>query len=280
MYEIIKKKKLTETEIKMEIKAPFVSKKAEPGQFVIIRTDDNGERIPLTIAGYNREKETVSIIFQTVGATTSRLAEFEEGDCLLDFAGPLGKASDCEEIKKVCAIGGGIGNAAMFPIAKKMHDLGTEVTAIIGFRNKDSIILENEYIENTDRLYVVTNDGSYGENGFVTDMLAKLLKSGEKFDEVIAVGPLVMMKAVSKVTKDYNIKTIVSMNPIMVDGTGMCGACRLTVDGETKFACIDGPDFDGHKVDFDEIINRNSMYRDFEKKSRDKNCNLLKKEVQ
>jgi len=280
VFRIVKKKELNTTVTLMEIEAPNVARKAEPGQFIILRTDDDGERIPLTIADFNRESGTVTIIFQIVGATTMRLASLNVGDSLCDFVGPLGKPTETKGLKKVAVVGGGVGCAIAYPVAKKIFEEGAEVHAIVGFRNKDLLILEDEFKKNSSKLIIMSDDGSVGEKGLVTDALEKLIKSGEKYDEVIAIGPLVMMKFVSKLTKEYNIKTIVSMNPIMIDGTGMCGGCRLTVGGEVKFACVDGPDFDGHLVDFDEAIERASMYKEFETHAREESCNLLKKEVQ
>lgn len=279
MYKIVKKQILNPSVTLMEIEAKEIAKKAEPGQFIILRVDENGERIPLTVADYNREKGTVTIIFQIVGASTLLLNSKEEGDYLEDFVGPLGEATKVEGLKKVCVVGGGVGNAIAFPIVKKLHNLGTDVTSIVGFRNKDLIILEKEFNDNSNRCILVTDDGSYGEKGNVTAPLKRLLESGDTFDEIFVIGPLIMMKYVCLLTKEYNIKTTVSMNPIMIDGTGMCGGCRLTVGGKTKFACVDGPDFDGHEVDFDEAISRNRMYQDFEKRAYEKTCNLLNKEV-
>ena len=280
VFRIVTKKELNTTVTLMEIEAPNVARKAEPGQFIILRTDDDGERIPLTIADFNRESGTVTIIFQIVGATTMRLASLNVGDSLCDFVGPLGKPTETKGLKKVAVVGGGVGCAIAYPVAKKLFKEGAEVHAIVGFRNKDLLILEDEFKNNSSKFIIMSDDGSVGEKGLVTDALEKLIKSGEKYDEVIAIGPLVMMKFVSKLTKEYNIKTIVSMNPIMIDGTGMCGGCRLTVGGEVKFACVDGPDFDGHLVDFDEAIERASMYKEFETHAREESCNLLKKEVQ
>lgn len=260
----------------MSIEAPMVARKALAGQFIILRVDEDGERIPLTIAGYDRQAGTVDIIFQVVGGTTTKLNQKKQGEYLQDFAGPLGKASELEGLKKVCVVGGGVGNAIAFPIVKALHEQGSEVTAIVGFKNKDLVILEEEFKANSDRLILVTDDGSYGEKGMVTDPLKKLLESGEKFDQVITIGPIIMMKFVTKTVEPSGIPCIVSMSPIMVDGTGMCGGCRLTVGGETKFACVDGPDFDGYAVDFDEAIGRGSMYRDFETHKREEACNLYK----
>ena len=280
MYRIVKKQVLNPTVTRMEIEAPLIAKKAEPGQFIILRVDENGERIPLTVADFDREAGTVTIIFQIVGATTEKLNHLEEGDSLHDFVGPLGRPSETEGLKKVAVIGGGVGCAIAYPVAKKLHQQGAVVHSIVGFRNKDLVILEPEFQAVSDKLVMMTDDGSYGEKGLVTNALEKLIESGESYDEVIAIGPLVMMKFVTQVTKKYNIKTVVSMNPIMIDGTGMCGGCRLTVGGKTKFACVDGPDFDGFEVDFDEAMARGTMYRDFERHAHEETCNLFRKEVQ
>ena len=279
MYKILRKQVLNPTVTLMEIEAPFVARKAEPGQFIILRVDENGERIPLTIADFNREQGSVTIIFQIVGATTELLNHKNEGECIQDFVGPLGKASECEGLKKVCVVGGGVGCAIAYPTAKKMHQLGADVTVIAGFRNKDLVILEDEFRVASDKFILMTDDGSYGTQGFVTNALEELLKNGEAFDEVVAIGPLPMMKFVCRLTKEYGVKTVVSMNPIMIDGTGMCGGCRLSVGGETKFACVDGPDFDGHLVDFDAAMDRGSMYKPFERKAHEEICNLFAKEV-
>ena len=276
MFKIIKKKELNPTVTLMEIDAPLIAKKAEPGQFIILRVDEAGERIPLTVADFNREKGTVTIIFQTDGSTTEKLRHLNEGDCLHDFVGPLGVASHVEGLKKVAVIGGGVGSAIAYPIAKKLHALGAQVHTIVGFRNKDLVILEEEFRACSDVIKIMTDDGSYGQKGLVTDALKGMLDAGEQYDEVIAIGPLVMMKFVCKLTKEYGVKTVVSMNPIMIDGTGMCGGCRLTVGGKTKFACVDGPDFDGHEVDFDEAIERSGMYRAFEHQQYEETCNLFK----
>ncbi len=276
MYKILRRKELNPTVTLMEIEAPEVAAKAEPGQFIILRTDDKGERIPLTVADFDREKGSVTIIFQIVGATTLKLNRFKEGDSIRDFVGPLGTPTHTEGLKKVAVVGGGVGCAIAFPVAKKLHNSGCNVTAVTGFRSKDLVILEDEFRANTDNLIMMTDDGSYGEKGLVTNALEGLIESGEKFDEVIAIGPLIMMKFVCAVTKKYGIKTVVSMNPIMIDGTGMCGGCRLTVGGETKFACVDGPDFDGHLVDFDEAMDRGSMYKAFERHKYEETCNLFK----
>jgi len=278
MYRIIKKKKLNNSVTLMKIDAPLVAKKAEPGQFVILRVNEEGERVPLTIADYNREEGSITIIFQIVGATTEKLNSLEEGDSILDFVGPLGNATELDGIKKAAVIGGGVGCAIAYPVAKKLFENGAEVHSITGFRNKDLVILEDEFKNVSNTLKIMTDDGSYGDAGLVTDALKKLIDEGNEYDVVFAIGPLIMMKFVCELTKKYNIKTMVSMNPIMIDGTGMCGGCRVTVGGETKFACIDGPDFDGHLIDFDEAIERSSMYKDFEMNKREENCNLLKKE--
>lgn len=279
MYQIIKKEVLNPTVTLMEIDAPLVAKKAQPGQFVILRTDENGERIPLTIADFNREKGTVTIIFQVVGATTELLNHMEEGECLQDFVGPLGRATETEGKKKVAVVGGGVGCAIAYPVVKKFFEQGTEVHAIVGFRNKELVLLEKEFEANSNKLFLMSDDGSCGEKGLVTDALKKLIESGEQYDEVITIGPLIMMKFVSKLTKEYGIKTVASMNPIMIDGTGMCGGCRLSVGGKTKFACVDGPEFDGHEIDFDEAIARSSMYKSFERHTHEDVCNLYKTEV-
>lgn len=267
MFKIVRKEVLNPYVKLMEIEAPYVARKAEPGQFIILRINENGERIPLTIADYDREKGTVTIIFQEVGKTTKLLGTMNEGDYLLDFVGPLGQPSHLEGLKKVAVIGGGLGTAIAYPQAKKLHSLGAKVHMIAGFRNKDLIILEKEMAKASDRLIIATDDGSNGNKGFVTDMLKKLIEEGNKYDMVIAIGPLIMMKVVSNLTKQYGIKTIVSMNPVMIDGTGMCGGCRVTVGGKTKFACVDGPDFDGHEVDFDEAMRRQLMYKTEERQS-------------
>lgn len=279
MYKILTKKILNPTVTLMEVDAPMIAKKAEPGQFIILRVDAEGERIPLTIADFDREKGTITIIFQIVGATTEKLNHLEEGEFIHDFVGPLGVPSHTEGLKKVAVVGGGVGCAIAYPIAKKLHHLGAEVHSIVGFRNKDLVILEDEFMAASDVMKLMTDDGSHGEKGLVTNALEELIKAGNQYDEVIAIGPLVMMKFVCKLTKEYGIKTVVSMNPIMIDGTGMCGGCRLTVGGETKFACVDGPDFDGHLVDFDEAMERGTMYKEFETRKREEVCNLYKKEV-
>ncbi len=276
MYKIVRKSVLNPTVTLMEIEAPRIAKKAQPGQFIILRVDDEGERIPLTIADYSEEKGTVTIIFQIVGATTEKLNHKNEGEFISDFTGPLGKPSEIEGLKKVAVIGGGVGCAIAYPIAKKLHKNGAEVHSIVGFRCKDLVILQNEFEEASDKYVLMSDDGTAGEKGLVTDALKKLIESGEKYDEVIAIGPLIMMKFVCKLTKEYGIKTTVSMNPIMIDGTGMCGGCRLTVGGETKFACVDGPDFDGHLVDFDEAMARGAVYKPFEREAHERVCNLYK----
>ena len=275
MYKIVKKQVLNPTVTRMEIEAPLVAKKAKAGQFIIIRAKDDSERIPLTIAGYDRDKGTVDIIFQIVGAATEILNSLNENDYVQDFVGPLGKATEIEGLKKVAVVGGGVGCAIAYPVAKALHEQGCEVTSIVGFRNKDLIILEDEFKAVSSDYILMTDDGSAGDKGLVTEPLDKLLAAGEKFDEVITIGPLIMMKFVVATTKKYDVKTIVSMNPIMVDGTGMCGGCRLTVGGETKFACVEGPDFDGFLVDFDEAMARGSVYKPFETKAREEACNLL-----
>ena len=275
MYKIVKKESLNPTVTLMEIEAPLVARKAEPGQFIIFRATEDGERIPLTIAGYDREKGTVTIIFQIVGAGTEILNSLNVGDYVQDFVGPLGNATETDGLKKVAVVGGGVGCAIAYPIAKKLHDIGCEVTSIVGFRNKDLIILEDEFRAASSNFILMTDDGSAGEKGVVTAPLEELIKNGEEFDEVIAIGPLIMMKFVVMTTKKYGVKTVVSMNPIMVDGTGMCGCCRLTVGGETKFACVDGPDFDGFEVDFDEAMARGGIYKPFELKAREEACNMI-----
>ena len=277
MYQITAKEILNPTVVKMEILAPAVAKKALPGQFIILRVDEKGERIPLTVAGYDRQKGTVDIIFQVVGATTMNLSHKEAGDSIQDFVGPLGVPTHTEGLKKVAVVGGGVGCAIAYPVAKELHDQGCEVHSIIGFRSRELLILEQEFLACSDRLIVMSDDGSCGERGLVTDALRALLEAGEQYDEVIAIGPLVMMKYVCALTKEFGVKTVVSMNPIMVDGTGMCGGCRLTVGGSTKFACVDGPDFDGHEVDFDEAIQRAAQYRDFERRAYEETCNLFKR---
>lgn len=266
-YKIVTKKVLNPQIFLMEVQAPLIARRAEPGQFIILRIDEYGERVPFTIADFDREKGTITIIVQIVGKTTQDLSKLEEGEEILDFAGPLGVPTKLEGLKKVAVIGGGLGTAIAYPQAKKLHALGADVTVITGFRNKDLIILEDEVKAVSNRCIIATDDGSNGNQGFVTDKLKELLDAGEKFDEVIAIGPLIMMKFVCKLTEQYNVPTTVSMNPIMIDGTGMCGGCRVIVGGETKFACVDGPDFDGHKVDWDAAMNRGKMFKDYEKRS-------------
>ena len=264
MFKIVRKKELNASVTLMEIEAPFVARKAKAGQFIIFRVDEEGERVPLTIAGYDREKGTVTIIFQKVGLSTKMLGELNEGDYLQDFVGPLGRPTETEGIKRVCVVGGGVGCAIALPSAQAFKEAGCQVDVIVGFRNKDIVILEDEFRSCSDHLYLMTDDGSYGEHGFVTVKLQELLEKGNQYDEVLAIGPIPMMKFVCKTTEPFGVKTIVSLNPIMVDGTGMCGGCRVTVGGEVKFACVDGPDFDGHKVDFAELMNRNGVYRNQE----------------
>ena len=264
MYEILKKQRLSQDITLMVIKAPIVAQTAEPGQFIILPVDSRGERIPLTIADFDRQNGTITIIYQIVGATTLKLDKLNQGDKLLDFVGPLGKPTKTEGIEKALVIGGGVGCAIALPVAKKLKNQDAKVDCITGFARKESVVLQDEFAAVSDNLYLMTDDGSAGEKGLVTKKLNQLLESGEKYDEVFAIGPILMMKFVSQITKQYNIKTTVSMNPIMIDGTGMCGACRLTVGGEVKFACVDGPDFDGHLVDYDEALKRNKMYRDKE----------------
>ena len=283
MYKFLKKEELNPTVTMMDIYAPYVAKKAEPGQFIILRVDENGERIPLTIAGYDREKGSVKIIFQIVGATTKKLNTKNEGEYIEDFAGPLGVATHTDGLKKVCIVGGGVGCAIALPIAQKLKENGCEVTSIIGFRTKDLLILEDEFNSASEKLYVMTDDGSYGREGNVCVPLNEMFDAGEKFDMVITIGPLIMMKFVVEATKKTGIPCTVSMNPIMIDGTGMCGGCRLTLieDGKrvTKFACVDGPDFNGYEVDFDEAMARGGMYREFERHAYEETCNLFAKEV-
>ena len=280
MYKIVKKKALNPTVTMMDIEAPLVAKKAEAGQFIILRVNEDGERIPLTVAGYDRVAGTVKIIFQIVGATTELLNHKDEGEYIQDFVGPLGVATHVEGLKKVCIVGGGVGCAIALPIAQKLHEMGCEVHSIIGFRSKDLLILEDEFKAASDKLTIMTDDGSYGRQGVVTVPLKEAIDAGENYDKVITIGPLIMMKFVVATTKPANVPTVVSMNPIMIDGTGMCGGCRVKVGGETKFACVDGPDFDGFEVDFDEAMSRGMMYRDFERHAHEETCNLFKKEVQ
>ena len=277
MYKIVRKKVRNPTVSLMEIEAPLIARKAEPGQFIIFRAKEDSERVPLTIADFDREKGTVTIIYQIVGGSTMELDSLQEGDSLQDFVGPLGRPSETDGLKKVAVVGGGVGCAIAYPLAKKLSALGCEVHSIVGFRNKDLVILEDEFRAVSSELRIMTDDGSYGTKGLVTNALETLIQEGNQYDEVIAIGPVIMMKFVCLLTKKYNIKTIVSMNPIMIDGTGMCGGCRLTVGGETKFACVDGPDFDGHLVDFDEAMHRGTMYKEFELHAREASCNLLNK---
>lgn len=276
MYKIVNKKVLNPTVVMMDIEAPFVAKKAQAGQFIILRVDGEGERIPLTIAGYDRDKGTVKIIFQIVGATTLSLSKKEEGEYISDFAGPLGKATETEGLKKVAVIGGGVGCAIALPVAQKLFEQGCEVHSVVGFRNKDLLILEEEFAAVSDKFVVMTDDGSAGKKGLVTEAIKELIESGERYDEIIAIGPLIMMKFVVATVRPYGIPVTVSMNPIMIDGTGMCGGCRLTVGGKVKFACVDGPDFNGYEVDFDEAMERSNMYKDFEQHRYTDTCNLFK----
>ena len=276
MNKILKKDTLNPTVIRLTLDAPAVARHAEPGQFVIVRSHDDAERIPLTIAGYDREKGTVDIIFQLVGEGTLRLSLLNEGDMVHDVAGPLGRATETDGIGHVAIVGGGVGCAIAYPVAKKLHDLGAKVDTVIGFRSKDLVILEEEFRAVSDRIFPMSDDGSWGEKGLVTDALRRLLESGEKYDKVITIGPLIMMKFVCALTKEFNVPTIASMNPIMIDGTGMCGGCRLSVGGKTVFACVDGPDFDGHQIDFDQAMIRNTQYREQERTAYDHACNLLK----
>lgn len=279
MYKIIEKVTLNPTVTKMVIEAPLIAKKALPGQFIIVRPFADSERIPLTVAGYDREAGTVDIIFQIVGGTTMELNTLNAGDSVHDFVGPLGRATETAGLKKVCVVGGGVGCAIAYPVAKKLHDDGCEVHSVIGFRSKDLLILEDEFRACSSELRVMTDDGSYGTKGVVTAALEELINAGNQYDEVITIGPLIMMKFVVKTCQKYGVKSVVSMNPIMIDGTGMCGGCRLTVGGQTKFACVDGPDFDGDLVDFDEAMARSTMFRPFEAHAREAGCELLNKEV-
>ena len=276
MNRILTKKRLNPTVTLMEVDAPLVARKAEPGQFIILRTDGQGERIPLTIADFDRQKGSVTIIFQIVGATTEKLNRLEAGDCIHDFVGPLGRATHTEGLKKVAVVGGGVGCAIAYPVAKKLHEQGAEVHAIVGFRSRELVILEDEFAAHSAKLVRMSDDGSWGEKGLVTDALRRLIEAGEQYDEVITIGPLIMMKFVCQLTKQYGVKTVASMNPIMIDGTGMCGGCRLTVGGKTRFACVDGPEFDGHEIDFDEAMARGGTYRDFERAAHEHVCTLLK----
>ncbi|MDL2254037.1 sulfide/dihydroorotate dehydrogenase-like FAD/NAD-binding protein [Ruminococcaceae bacterium OttesenSCG-928-I18] len=279
MYKIVKKEALNPTVSRMEIEAPLIAKKALPGQFIIVRPMAESERIPLTIADYDAEKGTVTIIYQIVGGGTLQLDSLDEGDSVQDFVGPLGRPSELEGLKKVAVVGGGVGCAIAYPVAKKLHEMGAEVHSVVGFRTKDLVILEKEFGEVSDKLVMMTDDGSYGEKGLVTTALETLIEEGNQYDEVIAIGPLIMMKFVVSVTKKHNVKTVVSMNPVMVDGTGMCGGCRLTIGDEVKFACVDGPEFDGFLVDFDEAMRRSANYRDFEKHIRDDSCKLFNRQL-
>ncbi|MBQ3901492.1 MAG: sulfide/dihydroorotate dehydrogenase-like FAD/NAD-binding protein [Clostridia bacterium] len=276
MFRIVEKRELNPTVTFMKVSAPRVAAKAQAGQFIILRVDGDGERIPLTVAGYDRDAGTVDIIFQIVGATTEKLNALGEGDFIHDFVGPLGRPTEIDGLGKVAVVGGGVGCAIALPVARALCEAGCEVHSVVGFRNRDLVILEDEFRAVSAKMKIMSDDGSYGEKGLVTDALRSLIESGEKYDRVIAIGPLIMMKFVCKLTAEYGIPTVVSMNPIMIDGTGMCGGCRLTVDGKMKFACVDGPDFDGHKVDFDEAMKRSSVYRDFEKAAREETCRLLK----
>ena len=280
MFKILSKKFLNSTVVQMEVLAPLVANKAQAGQFIILRVDENGERIPLTVADCNKQTGAVTIIFQVVGSTTEILKHKNVGDNIADFVGPLGKQTETSDVKNAIVVGGGVGCAIAMPVAKKLFSLGANVTSIIGFRNKDLVILENEFKNCSNNLFVMTDDGSYGRQGNVCVPLEEILKSGKKYDKIYAIGPLVMMKYVVLTAKKYNVPCIVSMNPIMIDGTGMCGCCRLNVDGKMKFACVDGPDFDGYQVDFDEMIQRNKMYGEFERKAHEDTCNLFKKEVE
>ena len=278
MYQILEKKKLNTTVTQMKIYAPAVAKKAEPGQFIILRTSAEGERIPLTVADYDRAEGTVTIIFQIVGATTEELGQMNVGESLHDFVGPLGRATETEGLKKVAVVGGGVGCAIAYPVAKKLFEQGCEVDAVIGFRTRELVILEEEFRTASTRCVCVSDDGTWGEKGLVTDALRGLIENGAQYDKVITIGPLPMMKFVCKLTKEFNVPTVASMNPIMIDGTGMCGGCRLTVGGEVKFACVDGPEFDGHLIDFDEAISRSGMYRQFERAAHERTCNLFREE--
>ena len=276
MNKILARQELCKNITLLRIDAPLVARKCEPGQFIILRTDENSERIPLTVADFDREEGSVTIIFQVVGATTEKLNHLMPGDYLQDFAGPLGRKTHTDGLQKVCVVGGGVGCAIAYPVAKKLHSLGAHTDVIVGFRNKDLAILDEAFSAHSTRLIRMSDDGSYGDKGFVTDALKKLLESGETYDEVIVIGPLPMMKAICALTKEYGIKTIASMNPVMIDGTGMCGGCRLTVGGQVKFACVDGPEFDGHLIDFDEAMARNGQYREFERHAYEETCNLFR----
>ncbi len=279
MFRILKRVSLNPTVTRLDVEAPLIAKKALAGQFVILRANERGERIPLTVAGCDKETGAVTVIFQVVGATTMELNKMKEGDFIPDFVGPLGTPTEVDGLKKVAVVGGGVGCAIALPVARRLHSLGCSVTSIVGFRNRDLVILEEEFRAASESFFLVTDDGSYGETGNVCMPLTRLLESGERFDEVITIGPLVMMKFVAKATKPYGIKTVASMNPIMIDGTGMCGCCRVTVGGEMKFACVDGPDFDAHLIDFDEAMKRSKTYAEFEARAREEHCNLFRKEV-
>lgn len=279
MFKIVKREELNPTVTRIEVEAPHVASKAKPGQFIILRVTEDGERIPFTVAGTNKDFGTVEIIFQVVGASTFELNQVKEGEYIADFVGPLGRPSELDGLKKVCIIGGGAGCAIALPLAKALHEQKADVTSICGFRNKDLVILEKEFTSCSNKFIKMSDDGTWGDKGLVTEALRKEILSGENYDEVIAIGPLIMMKFVCQVTKEFNVKTVVSMNPVMIDGTGMCGCCRILVDGKMKFACVDGPDFDGHKVDFDSAMERNTMYREFEHHKYEETCNLFKKEV-
>lgn len=280
MYKIVRKRELNPTVTQMEIEAPLVAAKAKPGQFIILRVDEEGERIPLTVAGTNPEEGTVKIIFQIVGGTTAALNNKQSGEAISDFVGPLGRATHTEGIKKVCIVGGGVGCAIAMPVAQEFHRLGAEVTSIVGFRDKNLVILEDEFKACSDRMILMTDDGSYGRHGNVTVPLKEMLEAGEQFDMIITIGPLIMMKFVTLTAKPFGVPVTASMNPIMIDGTGMCGGCRLTLnrDGEkiTKFACVDGPEFNAYEIDFDEAMSRGRMYADFERHAYEKSCNLFK----
>ena len=276
MNRILEKTPLNPTVTRMVVEAPLVARKAEPGQFIILRTHEDGERIPLTVADFDREKGAVTIIFQIVGATTEKLNHLNPGDMIHDFVGPLGRATETEGLHKVAVVGGGVGCAIAWPVAKKLHDQGCAVHSVIGFRTRDLVILENEFAQVSDKLCRVSDDGSWGDKGLVTDALRSLLEAGETYDEVITIGPLPMMKFVCKLTKEFGVKTVASMNSIMIDGTGMCGCCRLTVGGKVRFACVDGPDFDGHQIDFDEAMARSTSYREFERHAHEEACNLFR----
>ncbi len=280
MFRILAKEKLNPTVTRMEIEAPLAARKAQAGQFVILRADERGERIPLTIAGTDRERGSVTVIYQIVGGATMALERREAGECIPDLVGPLGTPTEVEGLHNVAVVGGGVGCAIALPVARRLHELGARVTSVVGFRSRELVILEEEFRSYSDRFFMATDDGSCGERGNVCGPLGRLLAAGERFDRVIAIGPLVMMKFVAELTKKYGVPTVASMNPIMIDGTGMCGCCRVSVGGEMKFACVDGPDFDAHRIDFDEAISRAKLYADFEARAREKGCNLMKKGVQ